>query len=299
MITRDIHRAVAAAAAAVTFSALAATAPADAARRAAPRLTAGQAAQLKGFPGVITARAIPKAARPRKCPSTPGQYFYSGLEADAGPQQRIPATGAAGSFTQPAPALGACDSHTLAELALIDPRSNNIVEVGWTVDRLLFGDTRPRLFVFHWHDGRPGCYNGCGFVNAPDATIKPGDPVAVSTTPRDYAIEHAGDRWNVLYAGDLVGWFPDSLWNGAFTSAPLVQWFGEVVAQPGGCTDMGTGVFGTAPTGAATVTNARLSGSVPGRLGLVAEAQTRHLYDDRLLVDASGYGVSYGGPGAC
>lgn len=53
------------------------------------------------------------------------------------------------------PALATGDSHSLAELAAQSADGRQIVEVGWTVDRGVNGDSLPHLFVFHWVDGVP------------------------------------------------------------------------------------------------------------------------------------------------
>jgi hypothetical protein len=71
------------------------------------------------------------------------------------------ADGANMFMTVSRPALAAGDFHSLGEMAAESADGRNIVEVGWTVDRGLFGDSEPHLFVFHWVNGAPTCYNGC------------------------------------------------------------------------------------------------------------------------------------------
>ena len=73
------------------------------------------------------------------------------------------ADGASVQIDQARPVIGPA-YHSLIELAVESLDSSQIVEVGWTVDKELNGDDLPHLFVFHWVDGAPTCYNGCGFV---------------------------------------------------------------------------------------------------------------------------------------
>lgn len=159
------------------------------------------------------------------------------------------AIGAAGRFSQHRPFVSTADYHSLAELAAESSDARQIVEVGWTVDRGVNGDSNPHLFVYHWVNGSPTCYNGCGWVQY-SAIRYPGMTVSVTSTPQEYAIEYYAGNWWVWYQTEWIGYFPGSLWSG-FTQVGLVQWFGEVAANSSApCTDMGNGLFGTS-TGAA------------------------------------------------
>ena len=183
-------------------------------------------------------------------------YYY----ADA--MQSTQAEGASGNFNQPSPTLGGPDSHTLAELAVESNSANGlqIVEVGWTVDRGVNGDEVPHLFVYHWINGLGTCYNACGFVQV-SQTLKPGMKVTVDSQPgttHQYAIRLMGSDWWVGYEGQWIGYFPGSLWNNAFTSANLVQWFGEVAtARAFPCSQMGDGQPGSSDQ-AAVINNMSL-----------------------------------------
>lgn len=145
--------------------------------------------------------------------------------------------------------LATTDYHTLGEIAVqsAGSGSRNIVEVGWNVDRVVNGDTLPRLFVYHWKNNVPSCYNGCGFVNWGGATITPGDPIPVNTNPKMGIQLHNNDWW-ISYNNSWVGYYPQSLWTSAtpttsFTQNNLTQFFGEVVTEDGTaeCSDMGSG----------------------------------------------------------
>ena len=134
------------------------------------------------------------------------------------------------------------DYHTLAELAVRSADGEQVVEVGWTVDRLLNKDSDPHLFVFYWKDGvRAKCYNACNFTQW-SKTVKPGDTLPVDTQKR-FGIRHASGVWWIAYDSEYIGYFSDRVWDGRYTKAGLVQWFGEVAAAtPVACSEMGNGV---------------------------------------------------------
>lgn len=148
--------------------------------------------------------------------------------------------GAAARIVQADPALGAGDFHSLAEIAVENAGGQQIVEIGWTVDPGVNGDVAPHLFSFHWVDGQPTCYNGCGWVqvsttHAPGMRVVPGEV-------HDYAIRLVNGDWWLFYDGEGIGYYPQSLWGGRFTQDQLTQWFGEVSAgSTSPCTEMGNG----------------------------------------------------------
>ncbi|GAA3336585.1 hypothetical protein GCM10020358_09620 [Amorphoplanes nipponensis] len=144
------------------------------------------------------------------------------------------------NLTVEKPRLGEGDYHTLAEIAVQSPDTQQTVEVGWTVDRSVNGDDDPHLFVFYWRDGKRTCYNACGFTQY-SKTVKPGDTLPVGTSKR-FGIQHAGNAWWIAYDSEWIGYFPDSNWEGRYTKGGVIQWFGEV-ASPSltPCTQMGNG----------------------------------------------------------
>jgi hypothetical protein len=153
-----------------------------------------------------------------------------------------PATGASVMLPQSQPKLGANAGHSLIELAVESASGKQIVEVGWVVGE--DNGTLPKLFVFHWVDGNPTCYDGCGFVSLRN-TIKPGAVVARRQT-QEYGIKFASGRWWVSYENKRIGYFPASLWKGRYTTAGLIQTFGEINATTNStCTQMGNGRFGS------------------------------------------------------
>ena len=62
-------------------------------------------------------------------------------------------------------------------LGLLDEFESSFsdVELGWTVDPGLNGDSKPHLFTFTFDNGTPGCYNGaCGSYVQVSETTFPG-----------------------------------------------------------------------------------------------------------------------------
>jgi hypothetical protein len=217
------------------------------------------------------------------------QFLYAQAAQSAASQ------GAYAWFDVAKPTLVTSDAHTLAELAVSSADGKQIVEVGWTVDRAVNGDAEPHLFVYHWVDGVPSCYNGCGFVPRAEG----GGPAGKKLTPGSVqylTIRHAPGAWWI--SADGVGWlgyFPDSLWGGRYTQAGIQQWFGEVAANTGTpCTDMGNGQFSSSTT-ATRIYNIGLwdSTATPN----IGTGHTHPAYYTATRVNARE--MRHGGPGAC
>ena len=77
-------------------------------------------------------------------------------------------------------------------------------------------DANPHLFVFHWVNGLPACYNGCGWVQVSTRRY-PGMVVTATSTPQQYAIESYQGNWWIWYQSEWIGYFPGSLWNNSYT----------------------------------------------------------------------------------
>jgi hypothetical protein len=242
---------------------------------------------------------VPGEARtPSTAAATHRFYYAGGLDQSVigteGATAEIPVNRAQG---EPAP------GHTLTELSITSTDNRQAVEVGWTIDRGLFPDWSPRLFVYHWVDGNQTCYNGCGFVAEPacPGVFEVGrlllSPERPAGTTLAFTIWHVDNRWDIYVGACKVGYFPDSLWNGRFTRPSVIQVFGEVSARVTSwdpCGDMGTGAFPTQTTGA----QLRLS-PIPwtnGSIDLATNQPTPDLYQ---AVKTSRNTVRYGGPGRC
>jgi len=231
----------------------------------------------KGMPAAGARNPAPAAVQG-------ADYFY----ADA--YQYATTTSISGDYTQHAPIVDSNDFHSLAEIAAQSADALQIVEIGWIVN---VGDPDPQLFVYHWIDGNPTCYNGCGYVQV-SATRVPGMYVSVTDVPQTYAIQYSGGNWYVGYQGEWIGYFPGTLWSGTYTEIGLAQWFGEIAAGSlAPCTQMGAGVFADQP-GAASITGETIGNgaadALPGKI-------TNEAYYSAANFTATGF--NYGGPGAC
>jgi hypothetical protein len=233
---------------------------------------------------------------------TPGSICYFGACYDyvAGRQYAWYATGASVSLWRGRPRLDPAypDSHSLQELAVQSVDGLQIVEIGWTVDRGLNGDLAPHLFIFHWVDGIPTCYNGCGFVQT-STKIVPGMELP-SGGFSAFRIEHVGDRWQLSLDGTMFGYFPDSLWNAAFSQPLLIQTFGEVasLSPTSTCNDMGTGAYADSSASSA-IANFALLGPTVSPTNLFAPGfelvTTPEWYD---IDSTTPTGFRLGGPGS-
>jgi hypothetical protein len=210
-------------------------------------------------------------------------------------KQSAVTSGVAANMTIGKPKVQSEDWHSLAEIAVQSADGQQVVEVGWTVDRLVNKDDDPHLFVFNWVDGGPKCYNECGFVPAKGASIKPGDTLT-SGVSKNFGIQHINGAWWIAYDTEWIGAFMDDNWKTSnFTQSGLVQVFGEVAASTDkSCTQMGTGAT---PESAAA---ARFSNVVyvdgPVVQLTVGVKSTGDQYQTARLTDRT---FRYGGPEDC
>lgn len=219
-------------------------------------LPVGASAQPQGGARVLPT-IPPSASRIHRDSAT--CYFGSCYDYVYG-QQSSDVTGASVDMMQADPELDPTYSgHSLQELALQDAAQQSTVEIGWTVDRGLNGDSNPHLFVYHWVNGNGTCYNGCGFVQV-SSTTAPGMTVTAGQSA-EFGITYYQGNWWVSYNNEQIGYFPGSLWNGTYTSAQLISAFGEV-AESGSpsCTDMGDGVPGS-QSGSSWISGYQLQGT--------------------------------------
>lgn len=154
------------------------------------------------------------------------------------------------------------DSHTLGEIAIQDTATGNRVELGWTRETAVCGisATNPCLFVYWANAGVGQCYNtSCaGYVDLPGG-VNAGDAITGSPISKYFLITHSVNAWYIQYDGANIGYFPDNIFTGGFSSANRTLGFGEVATRPTAygpsgtsCSDMGTGILpGTA--GRATI----------------------------------------------
>jgi len=235
--------------AAVTLTTAAPAMAAAPTARAAPAATPAPVGlhAPKGFPP----SRHPSAGGPTAAAAAPPTSFYY-----ADTAQFATADGTFASITVQQPVLGVQDFHSNAEIAAQSADGQQIVEIGWIIERQVNHDVLPHLFVFHWVNGSDvnSCYNGCGWVPLPGASVVAGQALPVRATMQ-FKIQHVASGapgWQLSLNGTPFGEFPDSLWNGTYTRIGLAQWFGEVAAsasQPP-CTQMGNGQFASSSTAA-------------------------------------------------
>jgi hypothetical protein len=197
-------------------------------------------------PPVLAGPPVPPSVPPITAADQPRCWFGACFQYVSGTQYATN-TGASVSTTVEQPEVDTADpnAHSLQELAVMTTDRAFIVEIGWTVDPRMNGDTAPHLFVYHWVNNSESCYNGCGFVST--STTQPGIRLTPGVSAQ-LAIESDGSNWWLAYNGTWIGYFPGALWNNAYPRASEVQAFGEVSSTTTPtCTDMGNGRPGTDP----------------------------------------------------
>jgi hypothetical protein len=126
------------------------------------------------------------------------------------------------------------EGHSLDELAVQGGDGNgNIIELGWLVSTEQYGNPNPHLFVFHWKNWNPTCYDTCAWVQwsntyhpAMDLGQAVGEKVYIG-----YVFYHG--NWWAWFNDQWMGYFPGSEWSGQYTKTSLIQWFGEVSSANG------------------------------------------------------------------
>lgn len=135
----------------------------------------------------------------------------------------------------------------------------NTIEAGWQVSPELYGDNRPRFFVYWTNDAyqTTGCYNllCSGFVqtNSRVAIGAAISPISVfnggqfDITLLVWKDPKHGNWWLEFGSGTLVGYWPASLFTHLRDHATMVQFGGEIVnSRAWGShttTQMGSGQF--------------------------------------------------------
>lgn len=229
--------------------------------------------------------------------STPPCYLYAGSSQNSMTTDGISATLAVRNpYAQG-------DDHSLAELTTQDG-SNNIVELGWNRDFLLYSDNLTHLFVGSWTGGTFNGYNGGGYLDAGGCAPCAGDALTADLgTSQNFAMQHlttvqcgcATAGWWVGYKASWIGVFPDTMWTSpAFTQGTLVQAFGEIASldTSAPCTDMGNGIM---PGGGAAGMNgiALINGSVGTNLSNIIQTNSARY----AASNSTGTAMGYGGPG--
>ena len=138
----------------------------------------------------------------------------------------------------------------------------------------------------------PTCYDACGFVPT-SSRVRAGMKLPAGGFGT-FRIEHVTDRWEVSVDRTLVGYYPDSEWQGRYTRAGLIQAFGEVAsnnAPP--CDDMGTGKYAASPASSRVRDFTLLDSTTPVQLSYLVTSPEWYS-----LADAGPSSYRLGGPGA-
>jgi hypothetical protein len=204
------------------------------------------------------------------------------------------------SVERPNYVSGESGGHSLDEIAVQGGEGDgNIVELGWNVSTDQYGDANPHLFVFHWINWGPTCYDGCGWVQY-SGTYFPGMDLSQVVGRQVYVgyVFFQGNWW-AWFDNQWLGYFPGTEWGGNYTRSALIQWFGEVSSSNGvpPRTDMGNGRLPADAAAASMVTLCDVD--APAWVCWYRDMQTLGstvpaYYD----IARTGFGATrYGGPG--
>ncbi|KAI3696412.1 hypothetical protein L1987_79426 [Smallanthus sonchifolius] len=117
----------------------------------------------------------------------------------------------------------------------------NTIEAGWHVYPEMYGDNNTRFFIYWTSDGyvKTGCYNlKCsGFIQVNNQIVIGGSFSRISQfygTQYQFTIIiwkelQSGDWWMRFGNGEVLGYWPSSLFSYLSESASMIQWGGEVV----------------------------------------------------------------------
>jgi hypothetical protein len=246
---------------------------------------------------VLSGSAAAQAAAAVKCAGTAEQnscYYWASatdLRTDHG-----------GGFTmkieKPSVAKTAtlAAGHSLEEMS-VQAGSNfgNIIEIGSIVNS---DKADPELFVFHWINGKPTCYDLCGYHQYSNTYYPDMDLSALVGKSVYSGYVYYKGRWWAWFNGQWLGWFPGSLWKGKFGVSQEIQWFGEVSATrfpPR--TQMGNGRF--AGNAAAAPLSTMCDVNVAAWRCYYYNQQRLFASDSKFYtIKATGFGaVRVGGPG--
>lgn len=246
-----------------------------------------------------------KGKPPAPCAAGPC-YRYAGARWNGGATLK---DGATSRMQVRSPALCTDTYHSLSEVAVESADGQQIVEIGWTVDKVVNGDTKPRLFTYYWINGV-----GQGYNTATDFSAEPKNQ-GMDMTPYLnsqvwFKALHSGTDWFLgIDVGDGTGthwvaYLEDFRWTNlgaaAFQKTPYVQVFGEIAERTdtgsSAKQDMGNGVLASSTAG---TTNGSFNTYAGGTGGLTAYTGS---YQDT----ANGYGYTalstfsynYGGGGS-
>jgi len=195
---------------------------------------------------------------------TPPKKGPTGLHQYAHAYRVIDNRGAQSIFNVWGPYTNRSDEFSLSQIWVVRGSGANLetVEAGWQKFRDLYGDYRPRLFIYFTPDnyGSGGCYNlSCNaFVQVNNSVYIGGGFTNISQHPHpstawEFKLRWQKDgpegHWWLKYGDTWVGYYPRTKFdsNGLRSQASEVDFGGEIIdRQTGGVhtsTDMGSGHF--------------------------------------------------------
>ncbi|KAI3774428.1 hypothetical protein L1987_48983 [Smallanthus sonchifolius] len=155
------------------------------------------------------------------------------------------------------PYVESYDDYSSSQVMLSDGplQSFETVKAGWTVNPIVYNDTKTRLFVYWSIDGmkNTGCFdfNCPGFVQTSTEVVIGGD-IGTHNIGSEIIIQISKDpetnNWWFKYNEKQVGYWPGDIFQLMKVGATMVQWGGEVYSPYLGTawhteTAMGNGKF--------------------------------------------------------
>ncbi len=136
------------------------------------------------------------------------------------------------------------DGHSITQMWGLDTTRGaaefSDVELGTIVSPDL-GEGAPTLFVFHFDEGEPTCYDACGYVQLSDVAGRvPGYPLVEAAplmtagAPHLYQLYEEGltGKWFLAVDGEPIGYYPASAWTRFVPTVLTVEEAGGEVASP-------------------------------------------------------------------
>lgn len=166
-----------------------------------------------------------------------GTYWYASVMK---PTQSWSQSGVGASILMTNPAVYDQNDMVTSQMSIVRGSNYHLVEMGLRK----FWDAFPRLMISQWSYGQ--FQDAAGFVRV-HGVYGPGMPLY---NYYGYAIQqyirYDNGNWWIWFNDAWVGYFPGSIWSGAFTSGEMAHFYGEVYSAANRVppiTDMGNGLF--------------------------------------------------------
>lgn len=198
------------------------------------------------------ARSVPPGPPGAGTKALLGTNYQYAFDKAKSPGKNLNYLGMRATTTVAQPAVGAADYHSLGQLWLLDEFESTFsdVELGWTVDPGLNGDSKPHLFSFTFDKGTPGCYNGaCGSYVQVSETTFPGMLLSSGASLK-LEVRKELSGWWLGVNGAWMGYYKPANWTHVPVEPDVFEAGGEIASSAGSpCADMGSGSFPTETSG--------------------------------------------------